>query len=63
MQKAQSVDRSVVTELVNRWQRALLGSAKIMTRGADLAARADQESWISSIRSIRKLHDPARFRS
>lgn len=61
--KVQSGDVSAVTELVNRWQPALLGYAKIVTRDADLAAEAVQESWISSMRAIRKLQDPARFRS
>jgi len=54
---------TAVTELVNRWQPALIAYARIVTRDTDLAAEAVQESWISSTRAITKLQDPARFRS
>ena len=60
--KVQSGDVGAVTDLVKRWQPALIGYAKIVTRDADLAAEAVQESWISSTRAIHKLQDPARFR-
>jgi len=61
--KVQSGDMTAVTELVNRWQPALIAYARIVTRDTDLAAEAVQESWISSTRAITKLQDPARFRS
>ena len=61
--KVQSGEMSAVTELVNRWQPALLNYAKIVTGDPELAAEAVQESWLSGTRGIRKLHDPARFRS
>ena len=51
-----------MSALVKRWQPAALSYAQIVTREKELAAEAVQESWISGIRAIRKLRDPARFR-
>lgn len=51
-----------VSALVKRWQPAAISYAQIVTGEKELAAEAVQESWISGIRAIRKLRDPARFR-
>lgn len=60
--KVRSGDMEAVSALVKRWQPAALSYAQIVTREKELAAEAVQESWISGIRAIRKLRDPARFR-
>ena len=60
--KVRSGDMEAVSALVKRWQPAAISYAQIVTGEKELAAEAVQESWISGIRAIRKLRDPARFR-
>ena len=49
--------------LVSRWQKRLWQYAYNLTGNADASWDITQESWVSIIKGIRKLHDPARFRA
>lgn len=49
--------------LVERWQRRLWRYACRLTGDAEAAWEVTQESWLGIVRGIRRLHDPARFRS
>lgn len=54
-------DEEAFGELVGRWHRRLVRFARHLT-GDEAAARdAVQETWLSAIRGIRRLDDPARF--
>ncbi len=48
--------------LVQRWQISLIKFANVVCRDNDIATEAVQESWVSIIRGISKLRDPASFR-
>lgn len=56
----QSGDRGAAERLARRWHPRLLRTARRMV-GAELAPAAVQESWISILRGIARLNDPARF--
>ena len=49
--------------LVCRWQKRLWKYAYNMAGDAEAAWDITQESWLGIIKGMRKLHDPARFRS
>ena len=49
--------------LVSRWQKRLWQYAYNLTKDSDAAWDITQESWLSIIKGIRKLHDPAKFRA
>jgi RNA polymerase sigma-70 factor (ECF subfamily) len=49
--------------LVARWQKRLWKYACNMTGDTEAAWDITQESWLGIIKGLRKLHDPARFRS
>jgi RNA polymerase sigma-70 factor (ECF subfamily) len=49
--------------LVSRWQKRLWQYAYNLTGNAEASWDITQESWLSIIKGIRKLHDPARFKA
>ena len=53
-------DRQAAERLAHRWQPRLLRTARRLV-GAELAAGAVQESWVSILRGIGGLRNPARF--
>ncbi|MEJ2702304.1 MAG: RNA polymerase sigma factor [Sedimentisphaerales bacterium] len=59
----QSGRAKALEKLVSRWQKRLWRYAYRLTGNSDAAWDITQESWLSIIKGIGKLHDPARFRS
>ncbi|UCG56308.1 MAG: RNA polymerase sigma factor [Phycisphaerales bacterium] len=49
--------------LVSRWQKRLWRYAYRLTGDSGAAWDVTQESWLSIIRGIRRLNDPARFKA
>jgi RNA polymerase sigma-70 factor (ECF subfamily) len=49
--------------LVSRWQKRLWRYAYNLTDDTEAAWDITQESWLGIIKGLRKLHDPANFRS
>ncbi|MBN1803703.1 MAG: RNA polymerase sigma factor [Sedimentisphaerales bacterium] len=49
--------------LVSRWQKRLWKYAYNLTGDADASWDVTQESWLSIIKGLRKLNDPAKFRA
>ncbi len=49
--------------LVSRWQKRLWRYAFHLTGNSEASWDITQESWLSIIKGIRKLHDPARFKA
>ena len=49
--------------LVSRWQKRLWQYAYGLTGDSEAAWDVTQDSWLGIIRGIRRLNDPARFRS
>ncbi|MHC4557840.1 MAG: RNA polymerase sigma factor [Planctomycetota bacterium] len=49
--------------LVSRWQKRLWKYAYNLTGNAEASWDITQESWLSIIKGLRKLHDPARFKA
>ncbi len=49
--------------LVSRWQKRLWCYAYNLTGNSEAAWDITQESWLGIIKGLRKLHDPAKFRS
>jgi len=49
--------------LVSRWQKRLWQYAYHLTGNAEASWDITQESWLSIIKGLRKLHDPAKFRA
>ncbi len=49
--------------LVSRWQKRLWRYALNLTGDSEAAWDITQESWLGIIKGLRKLNDPARFRS
>ena len=49
--------------LVSRWQKRLWRYAYNLTSNSEASWDITQESWLSIIKGIRKLNDPARFRA
>lgn len=59
---AQAGDGQALGQLLGRWRSAWLRHAARVTGDPDLALDAVQEAALAMARSIRRLHDPARFR-
>ena len=59
----QSGSVKALEKLVSRWQKRLWKYAYRMTGDSEAAWDITQESWLGIIRGLRRLHDPARFRS
>ena len=59
--RAQSGEAAALGELVGRWNRRLIAYARRII-GPDGAADATQEAWVSIVRGLGGLSDPARFR-
>lgn len=59
---AQAGDREALRSLVRRWQPKLLAHAGSVVGERDAALDVVQESWISILRSLHRLSDPAAFR-
>jgi RNA polymerase sigma-70 factor (ECF subfamily) len=59
----QSGSTKALEKLVSRWQKRLWKYAYRMTGDSEAAWDITQESWVGIIKSLRRLHDPARFRS
>ena len=49
--------------LVSRWQKRLWQYAYNLTGNAEASWDITQESWLSIIKGLRKLHDPTRFKA
>lgn len=58
---AQDGDGRALEQLVTRWNRGLWRHARRLTGDADAASEAVQEAWLSIVKGLRKLHDPACF--
>ena len=59
----QSGNTKALEKLVSRWQKRLWGYAYHLTGNPEAAWDITQESWLGIIKGLRRLHDPARFRS
>ena len=59
----QSGSAKALEMLVSRWQKRLWGYAYRLTGDSEAAWDITQESWLGIIKGLRRLHDPARFRS
>jgi RNA polymerase sigma-70 factor (ECF subfamily) len=57
---AMAGDRRAAEQLARRWHPRLLRTARRMV-GADMAPGAVQDCWVSILRGIGRLRDPARF--
>jgi len=60
---AQSGRVMALEMLVSRWQKRLWRYARRVTGDSEAAWDVTQEAWLAIVRSIRRLRDPARFRS
>lgn len=61
--RCQDGDREAVELFVHRWQAPLIRFANIVTRDPELAQEAVQDAWLSIIRNLMRLRDPAQYRS
>jgi len=59
----QSGSAKALEKLIARWQKRLWKYAYRMTGDSEAAWDITQESWLGIIKGLRRLHDPARFRS
>jgi len=59
--RCQDGEADALAELVSRWQRRLWRHAYRLTGHAEGAWEVAQEAWLSIVRGIRRLDDPARF--
>jgi RNA polymerase sigma-70 factor (ECF subfamily) len=59
----QSGSAKALEKLILRWQKHLWRYAYRLTGNSEAAWDVTQESWLGIIKGLRKLHDPARFRS
>lgn len=59
----QSGSVKALEKLVTRWQKRLWKYAYRLTGNSEAAWDITQESWLGIIKGLRKLNDPARFRS
>lgn len=59
----QSGSAKAMEMLVSRWQKRLWRYAFNLTGNTEAAWDITQDSWLGIIKGLRKLHDPARFRS
>lgn len=61
--RCQAGDAGAMERLVGRWQPRLLRHALRLTGDPEAASDAVQEAWLAIVRGLRRLQDPARFRS
>jgi RNA polymerase sigma factor (sigma-70 family) len=61
--RCQDGEADALSELVERWNGRLVAHACRLTGERENAAEAVQEAWMAIVRGIRRLDDPARFRS
>ncbi len=61
--RCQDGESDALSELVERWHGRLFAHAYRLTGQREEAADAVQDAWIAIVRGIRRLDDPARFRS
>lgn len=61
--QCQDGDDAALKTLVSRWQPRLARFAWRLTSERDAARDIVQDSWLAIVRGIRRLDDPARFRS
>ena len=59
----QSGSAKAMEILVSRWQKRLWQYAYHLTGNSDASWDITQESWLSIIKGLRKLQDPAKFKS
>ncbi len=60
--RCQDGDASALPILIDRWQKRLMNYARLATKNPDLAKDIIQDTWLSVIKSLPSLRDPARFR-
>ena len=60
---SQDGNAKAIEILVNRWQKRLWQHAKRLTGDTEAAWDITQQSWIGIIKGLRRLQDPASFRS
>jgi RNA polymerase sigma-70 factor (ECF subfamily) len=60
---ARAGDPAAFGDLVARYQRSVLASARHLVGDADDAEDVAQESFVQAFRSLRKLREPERFRA
>ena len=61
--KAQAGDRDALKDLVAYWQPRFARLAWRLTNQREAARDVAQESWLAVVRGMKKLDDPASFRS
>ncbi len=61
--RCQDGEADALRELVERWHGRLFAHAFRLTGQREEAADAVQDAWLAIVRGIRRLDDPARFRS
>ena len=61
--RCQDGESDALNELVSRWHGRLLVHAYRLTGCREDAADVLQDAWLAIVRGIRRLDDPARFRS
>jgi RNA polymerase sigma-70 factor (ECF subfamily) len=61
--RCQGGDVRALELLARRWHPRLLRDATYLTGDAEAARDVAQEAWIGIARGVRRLQDPARFRS
>jgi RNA polymerase sigma-70 factor (ECF subfamily) len=60
---AQNGSKEAFEMLVSRWQKRLWGHAFNLTRQPETAWDVTQEAWLSIVRGLSRLQDPAKFGS
>ena len=60
---AQRGESNSIAQLVRIWQTRFLAFAFRITRDRDQAADVVQDAWIAIIKGLKKLDDPAKFKS
>ena len=60
---AQSGKEAAFEQLARRWHARLFGFARGILRSAEDAEDVMQESWLAIAQGLRRLQDPAKFRS
>jgi RNA polymerase sigma-70 factor (ECF subfamily) len=60
--RCQDGEAEALAELVSRWHRPLWRHAYRLTGREEAAWEVAQEAWLSIVRGLRRLDDPARFR-
>ena len=61
--RAQTGDSGAMAKLVDRWQARLWAFARAMSGNDDAAWEIVQETWLSVVGSLDRLHDATRFRT